>query len=288
MSGAHRRLLGGALLGLAAALALVAVLGPLVAGAIDWRIGGAPYSQLLGLDAVSLVLVAPLAVIAGVLTLRGRPLGPVLGIGPASYAAYMAPQYVLGPDYLGRPGNNEAFFPLLLALLVLGVVAGVAAWSAMDLDRLPAALRTEAHVARLWLPLAAFVVFSRYLAGLPDLMSASPTAQDYLDGPTFVWTIALLDLGLALPAVIAAVVGFRRGAPWARRALYAVASWLALVGVAVAAMAVVMQVRGDEGASAGQAVVMVAIAAPLVAIAVALVGPLTGRRRGTRRAGLQA
>lgn len=49
-------------------------------------------ASLHGLDAVSFAVVAPLAGAAGVLSLRGRPLGALLGFAPAAYAFYMAPQ----------------------------------------------------------------------------------------------------------------------------------------------------------------------------------------------------
>jgi hypothetical protein len=113
--------LGAACLALAAGMSALSVLGPLVTGLVHWRITPLVNDQLLGLDAVSLVVVAPLAAVAGLLTRRGAALGPVLGFGPAMYAAYMVPQYVLGPDYLRTAGNNERAFPLLLGLLVLGV-----------------------------------------------------------------------------------------------------------------------------------------------------------------------
>jgi hypothetical protein len=61
---------------------------------------------LHGLDAVSFAVVAPLAGAAGVLSLRGRPLGALLGFAPAAYAFYMAPQYVLGPDWRDPDSNR--------------------------------------------------------------------------------------------------------------------------------------------------------------------------------------
>lgn len=86
------RWLGLCLLALATTLATLSVLGPLVADVIDWRIRPTILSQLHGLDAVSFAVVAPLAGAAGVLSLRGRPLGALLGFAPAAYAFYMAPQ----------------------------------------------------------------------------------------------------------------------------------------------------------------------------------------------------
>jgi hypothetical protein len=99
-SASPHRWLGGVLIALAIGLAALSLLGPLGTDVIAWRITPTILSQMHGLDAVSLVVVAPLTLAAGVLAWRGSDLGPVLGLPPAAYAAYMVPQYVLGPDYL--------------------------------------------------------------------------------------------------------------------------------------------------------------------------------------------
>lgn len=79
--------------------------------------------------------------------------------------------------------------------------------------------------------------------------------------------IALFDLGLALPATAAACAGYRRGAAWARKALFGVLGWFALVGPAVAGMAIAMYVDDDPGASAGQAVAMTVLGLAFTALA---------------------
>jgi len=274
---AARSWLGAALLALAACVAVLSLLGPLVTGVIDYRISDLILSQLIGLDAFSLALVAPLAAVAGVLTLHGHALGPVLALGPAAYVAYMVPQYVLGPDYLNLAGNNERFFPLLLTLFVLGVCGAMSAWAAIDLSRLPVSTSRERLVGRVLLPIAAVLVFGRYPLGLADWMSSAPTANDYLAGPTFGWTIALLDLGLALPASVAVCIGVRRGARWARKGLYAIVAWYALVGTAVAAMAISMYVRDDSTISGAQVAIMSVLGAALVALFLLLHAPLLRR-----------
>lgn len=277
------RWLGSALIALGAGIAALSLLGPLLTGVIDYRVSHIHQSQLLGLDAVSLVIVAPLAIMAGVLAVRRRPEWPLVAIGPALYVIYMVPQYVLGPDYLGRSGNNERFFPLFLVLFVIAAVAAVGAWSAIDLDRLPTSSRAERLVASVLLPVAAFVVFSRYVPALSETMSASPGNEEYLAGPVFLWTITLLDLGVALPATVAACWGLRRGTTWGRKALYAVVSWFGLVGVAVGAMAVAMYLRDDPASSVASAAMMVVLGLGLAALAAFLAAPLV--RRQSKAAG---
>src|SRR3954470_17462048 len=170
------RMLGACLLALAGCLVALSVLGPLITGVIQWRIGPTILSQLYGLDAVSLIVVAPLAAVAGVSTLRGRPAGALLGFAPAAYAVYMVPQYLLGPDYAHVAGDNERWFPLLLVVFALGVVAAMLAWSQLRLWEPPGSTRLESLVGLRLLPAAATVVFVRYIPTLADWMSATPTA----------------------------------------------------------------------------------------------------------------
>ena len=155
----------------------------------------------------------------------------------------------------------------------------ISAWAAVDLSRLPASNEGERLVGRVLLPIATVLVFGRYAPALGDRMSAKPSAEDYLAGPTFGWTIALLDLGLALPASVAVCIGVRRGARWAQKVLYAIVAWSALVGIAVAAMAISMYVRDDSTLSAAQMAIMSVLGAALVALFMLLHAPLL-RRKG--------
>ena len=79
--------------------------------------------------------------------------------------------------------------------------------------------RAERLIGRWLMPAVATVVFMRYLPTLADWMSPNPEAEDYLAGPNFSWAIALLDLGIALPATVGVCCGYRLGALAA--ALYA-------------------------------------------------------------------
>lgn len=267
--------LGYGLIALGAGLAVLSLLGPVGFEVIQYRVSETLRNQTIGLDAVSLALVAPVAGAAGVLALRRRPAAPVLALGPAAYSAYMLVQYVLGPDYLRRPGNNERFFLVYLALFVLAGAIGLRAWNAIDLGRLPPLRAPRARLlGHVLLPLAGLLVFARYLPVLLDAARANPLGSDYNAGPTFFWTIALLDLGVALPTLIAASVGLVRASAWAPKALWVLVGWLALVGPAVAGMATVMYANNDPNASAAMLATMIGLAIGLVALAAFVFLPL--------------
>ena len=275
---AHPVLAGG-LVALALGLALVSLLGPLVTGLVEYHVTETLLNQTIGLDAVSLLVVAPLAVLTAVLVARDHVAGPVLAIALGAYTTYMFLQYILGPDYLGLPGNNQILFPLYLALFTGGWAIALAGWNAADLERLPRSPRRDRVVGRFVLPALAFLVFFRYVPALADTMSADPQGAEYLAGPTFFWAIAMLDLGVFLPATVVACVGLARGAPWAHKALYAVVGWFALVGPAVAGMALTMYVNDDPNASGAGVVFMTALGLAFAVVAVVLLRPLFAREQ---------
>jgi hypothetical protein len=191
----------------------------------------------------------------------------------------MLVQYVLGPDYAHLPGDNERLFPLSLALFVLGWTVALGAWRSLDPARLPRSVRRERALARRVLPVLACAAFARYVPALADAMSSPPQAHDYLAGPGFFWTIALLDLGVFAPLTIAVCAGLPRGRTWALKALYLVVGWFGLVGPAVAAMSVAMLVNHDPAASAAGTASMVALGLAFAGCAVWVFRPLFGSRR---------
>lgn len=239
------RLLCAALLALAAGLAANSLAGPLWLDVIDYRYGRSMTSQGIGLDAAVLVLVVPMSVVGGWLTLRGRPAGPVLALGPTAFAAYMLPQYVIGPEYDRLPGNNERFVVFHLGLFVVAVGLLLARWLATGALRLgPGSARSDRRRSWVMVGLAAFILL-RWVPGLAALTSGRTSDAGYQDNPTAFLLVGLLDVGLVVPAALVTAAGLRRGAGWARRAAYGLIGWFALVPASVAAMAVVMQLRDD-------------------------------------------
>lgn len=271
------RPLAGALAAIAAGLAVVALLGPLATGVVRYPISATLESQAVGLDAVSLAVVAPLALVAAWLALRGRQLSAALALGIGAYTSYIVSQYVLGPEYVARTGNSERLFPLLLGLFVLGWAVALRGWWRLGDAGSP--VRLDRVLGRLVLPVLAFLAFVRYVPALVDAASDPPGDAGYLAGPTFFWTIALLDLGVFLPATAAACWGLAHGAAWRSRALYLVTGWFGLIGPAVAAMGVALYARDDPAASLGGTVFLCVLGLAFAAVAVAAYLPLVRSRR---------
>lgn len=69
--------------GLFAGIAVASVVGPLVFGAIAHRTSDATLNQIVG-DLAGLVVVAPTALVASVLLLRGHRAGPLVALAPGA------------------------------------------------------------------------------------------------------------------------------------------------------------------------------------------------------------
>jgi hypothetical protein len=237
---------------LAAVLLLNSLLGPLVLGVVSYPITDSMENQLIGLELVTMFLVVPWAVGAGVAALRGHPSAPVLGFAPAAYAAYMFVQYVLGPEY----DRYSVTALAQVGIFVLAAGLALASWSlsrAAPLPVLPAAPRTRNG----WVlvALAAFVLL-RYTGAVLGAFTGEPLGAEFAEERTFFWSIVLLDLGVVVPCTVAAGVALLRGATVGGRALYAVVGWFALVPPSVASMALVMWVRDDPHASLATVVLL--------------------------------
>lgn len=245
-----------ALLGLAALLLANTVLGPAGLDVVDYPLSASLLNQLLGLELVTVVLVVPALLLAARLAHRGRPEAALVAIGPAGYAAYMFAQYVVGPS------SRDTSPAVLLHLVVfaLGTAVAVAGWAfAMRTDWPVSSRRQRRRWTALLTALAAFVTL-RYLRLLAGTVTGAAIPEEFASEPAFYWSIVLLDLGLVVPATVAAAVTVHRGSRVALPATYAVVGWFALVPPSVAAMAAVMLWREDPYASVPTTVLLVVVA----------------------------
>lgn len=261
------RPLGLGLIALAVALAANSLLGPLAADRIDYPVSASMRSQTVGLDAVGLLVVAPLLALVGGLVLTGRCRAAVAALGPTAWVAYMSVQYVAGPPRLAYP-------PVLV--LQLGLFAG--AWLlALQAWRLAVAAGPPADDLPRWHAIAAWAmgafVLLRYLPGLMGSVTGEPLPSAAAADPAMYWLIVLLDLGVYVPVATLVGVGLWRRRPWASILHSGTSAWFALITVAVAAMSAAMLVNDDPDATAAQLVLFAGLSVVTVAYAARLHRP---------------
>lgn len=271
---APNRAFASTLFVMATALLTNTVLGPLGSGAIEYPISDSLLNQVIGLEVVTVGLVVPIAVVAGVLALRGHRAAALLGFGPASYAGYMFLQYVVGPEY--STYTAVAFFHT--AIFTLSCGTAVWAWVLGSRQPLPHLTAGRRRLSSAILIVLAAFVMTRYVGAITGSTTGGTLPAEFLDARTFYWSIFLLDLGVVVPATVAAGVGLIRGAQAAHSALYALVTWYALVPPSVAAMSATMVVNGDANASSGQAALLIVVSVVFAAIAAWVYSPLMRAR----------
>jgi TRAP-type C4-dicarboxylate transport system permease small subunit len=170
-----------ALIALATALAANVILGPLVLAQIQWRVSANALNQTYGADAVSLVLVVPAALVAAALWRRRHPAAAPLALGVGLATLYYAVAETLGGDYLRYPGNNERFFLLFLALIVLGWTIAARAWTRIEPVRVSARFR---RVVAVVLAVGAVPVALAWIAQLVAIAAGTDLGAAYEESPS--------------------------------------------------------------------------------------------------------
>jgi hypothetical protein len=97
---------------------------------------------------------------------------------------------------------------------------------------------------------------------------------EYASSPTPFWLVKLMDLGIVVPAALAAGIGLARGAGWALRVAYPLLTAYTFLGLSVTGMALLMNLREDPDASPGLAVGFAVFAAVFAAVTALLYRPL--------------
>ena len=264
-----RRITGFGLMALGAGVAASALLGPLALKVIRFRTSANIENQFVGGEVISLTLVAPVAVTAGVLWLKGHRLAPALALAPALYAVYTYASVVLGQEYARYAGNVENFFPLYAGLVAGGAAIAAAAWAQLRKQEIPAP-PTGLRRGLATLFLGAGIFFALTWAQQIRLVVTGHPPIEYAEGPTLFWVIKLMDVGFVIPAMVAAGVGLLRTDPAAVKAAYGLAGFLTCLAGSIAGMAVAMEVKGDPAAQPVMLVVLVAATVGLAAATVAL------------------
>ena len=258
-----------------------ALLGPLALEVMQYRTSPTTLNQLLGVDATILFVLAPLTLVTAVLAGRGHQVAPPLASGLGVFAVYTYAQAVIGQEYLDLPGNVERFFPLLLAVFVLGGLALVLAWHAMPPtppEPSPALQRVAAWVLLL---LAAFLVVGLHLPTMLTAWTDPQSMTEYASAPTPFWMVKLMDLGIIVPVALGVGWGLLHGADWALRVMYPLFTGYTCLALSVTGMAFVMLVKDDPDASLGLASGFAVFALGFLLLTVRLYRPLmTPGRKG--------
>ena len=249
-----RFVVGPAALICAAVLIMLAVLGPLGLGEIQYKASQSGIWQIEGADIVNLVLIVPILLIGGALHILGRsssryfliltPItlmytGLTLGIG----------QEWSSPEYTGNP---EQYVWLFLALVIGGLVLLVGSlplFTAKDAPEFKTrSLRIYVAVMSLFLILFTYM----WISEMATVVSTGDTASgSYSAAPGTFWTVRFLDVGITIPLGFIALALLLTKPKRAYSMVLLFFGFFVTLGSAVLSMGIVMTVNNDPEAQAG-------------------------------------
>ncbi len=259
---------GVGLLALAAAMALATLLGPFGFGVIRFAVSESAETQLLGGEIITVVLAIPIAITAGVMTLRGLRLAPVLAIGPGIYATYMYIQYTLAPDFTRYEGNSERAFPLYLLLALGGWLIAAHSWIAITRLDLPDPGGRLGTITGVFLRTVNLLFALAWFASIAPIVAGRDPGSAYEADPTLFWMVRLMDLGFVIPLGTATAVALLSRLPVRARLLYAWHGAQTLLVSAVCGMAWMMAIRNDPEADPVFLVATTVISVTFIAVGV--------------------
>jgi len=191
---------GGTAFLCAAVLLIMALLGPLGLGEIEYHTSQSALYQNQGQDIADLVLIVPLLLIGGALQLMRRPSAKYLLVLTPITLMYTGLSLGIGQEWTMYPGNAEAYYPIYLTLIIGGLVLLVGALSQFTPEDAPMLQRKGLKVFVALTALALLFLAKMWLGQVNEVVSTGDLSDgSYSDAPTVFWTIRYLDLGISIP-----------------------------------------------------------------------------------------
>lgn len=187
-------------------LIYLAVMGPLISGAIRYRAPQVINNQLIGQDLVNLTVLAPVLILGGCLLWLRRKAAKYLLIATPLFLIYYSLSYTIGWEWSSPrySGNNEKYFFYFLfiqiaALLILLYCLAV----------FPKKVAATFKKRSLAIYSALFVFFLMVFAGMwaKEVLEVirTGTTRGYDISPVAFWLVRVFDLGFSIPLGLVSV-----------------------------------------------------------------------------------
>jgi len=238
----------------AGALALMALLGPLGTGTIQYRTSQSGIWQIEGGDLVNLLLITPILLIGGILHAVRKDSSKYFLILPPITLMYTGLSIGIGQEWSNPSytGNVEDFFWLYMVLVIGGLillVAGLSMFTVKDTPVFkPRSLRIYVGVMGVFLLMFAVM----WVSELSQVVSTGDTPSgSYGDAPTLFWVIRYFDLGITIPLGFLALFLMLTRPEKSYSMILLFFGFFITLGTAVFTMGVIMTINNDPEAQPG-------------------------------------
>ncbi len=260
---AHECLIPGYIIGItaiicAATLVLIAFLGPVGQGIIQYRTSQSGIWQITGQDLANLVLIAPILLIGGILCLTGRTGSKYLLVLTPVTLMYTGLSIGIGQEWSNPAysGNVEDYWWLFGILLVGGLILLLGSLSMFTEADAPY-FKPEGLRIYVVLMTVFFLLFAAmWISQIQQVISTGDLPDgSYKATPTAFWTIRYLDLGISIPLGFLALFLMLSKPKKAYSLLLLFFGFFITLGTAVDMMAIIQLLNGDTEAAKGGLVI---------------------------------
>lgn len=242
---------GAAALICAAVLIIMAALGPLGSGDIQYHTSQSGEWQLMGQALTDMFLIMPLLVAGGVLQLMRKDSSKYLLVLTPITLMYTGLSVGIGQEWTAYPGNAESFFWIFLTLIIGGLLLLVGTLPRFVDKDAPVFSRRGLGLFVVLTVLSLLFFTKMWVGQITDVVALGDLSDgSYSDSPNAFWAVRYLDLGICVPLGFLALFMLVSRPQKAYRLVLLFFGFLITMAVTVNAMAVVQALNGDPSIAA--------------------------------------
>ncbi len=186
----------------ATALILIATMGPLGLGIIQYRTSQSGIYQTIGADLTALILIVPILLIGALLNLKNKSTAKYFLILPPITLIYNGLTYGIGQEWSNPAytGNVEKYYWLFLPLIIGGLILLIGSLSMFSKQDAPKFNPKKLRIYVVIMAIFLFLFMAMWGSELIQVTTIGDTTNgSYHNAPTAWWIIRYLDLGLTIP-----------------------------------------------------------------------------------------
>jgi len=227
-------------------LIYLAVMGPLISGAIKYRTPEVINNQLIGQDLVNLAVLAPVLIIGGILLWLRKNTAKYLLIATPLFLIYYTLSYTIGwewsvPQY---SGNNEKWFFCFLFVLIAALVILMYSLAVFPKNVTSTFKKTPLTIYSSLFVLLLLIFAVMWIKEVVEVIRTG-TTRGYDIAPTAFWLVRVFDLGFSIPLGLVSVYLLWTRAPRAYPVIFLFYGFFFTQILAVNAMGWMMFLRHD-------------------------------------------
>lgn len=239
-------------------VAAAALLGPLGTGAMQYRTSQSGRYQVMGVDAVNLIVMVPVLAIGGILLLLRREGAKYFLILAPVTMFSLAIEAGVGQEW-GNPaytGNVERYAWLFIVEIVVALVLLVGTLPLFSERDAPRFARRGLRIYVAFVTLLLLLFTAMWLGELIEVSTTGNTASgSYGNAPVAFWAVRFMDLGVTIPLGFLGMYLLLTRPERAYALVLLFFGFFVTMGTSVTAMGLVMFLNHDPEAQAGALVI---------------------------------